>query len=186
MYALAGISNKELAEFFDSKTDLYKMLTENPRNYQKLQSISVEDVEVGEFCQYSHTLFSANVKLTQKIIRANGTLKTYHADKTYIFELQENGEYRVIAYTNEHLTEKVEQVKLTFVMADEELMTQMVDMNATSVTGPDMSQYRGFCGWAVETPCEDDSIQATIRILPDGTVLGGLEPMVLKPIFPIE
>lgn len=186
LYALAKVSNKELAAYIDPTSDLYKMLTDNPRNYQKFHSIWVEDVEVGEFCQYSETLFSANVTLTQQIIRTSGTRKTYYLDKTYLFELQDDGEYRVIAYTNEHLTDKVETVKLTFNWFGDETMTQMVDMNATSVTGPDMSQYRGFRGWAVETQREDYSVQATIRILPDGTVLGGLEPMVLKPVFSIE
>ena len=160
------------------------MLTENPRNYQKFQSIWVEDVQVSEYCQYSDTLFSANVTLTQKIIRTSGTLKTYYLDKTYIFEVCEDGTYKVIAYTNEHLTEKVETVKLVFRMAGDEVMTQMVDVNATAVIGPDMSNFSDFQGWAVESRIDDDSVLATIRILPDGTVLGGLEPMVLQPIFP--
>lgn len=185
MYALARISNKELATYIDSNSDLYKMLTENPRNLQKFTSATVEDVVVSDFCRYSDTFFSANVKLTQKIIRSSGTLKTYYLDKTYFFKLNDDGEYRVVAYTNEHVTDKVEAVKVTFITPTDEI-SHMVDINATSVSVPDMSEYSGFCGWATQTQYEENEVLIHVRILPDGTVLGGLEPMVLYPLFPHE
>lgn len=176
-YAIGAISNAQLKEYFDADSAVYKMLVTNPRNLQKYTSSSMEGIEVGEFYRYSDTLFSVNVKLTQKIIRTTGTLKVYRMDKTYFFTLID-GKYLVTAYTNQHVTEQVEQVCLTF----EGNMSIAVDADACSVSAPSV-EGEGFLGWATRTTADDGSIIMQVRILPDGTVLGDLEPMTLYPVF---
>ncbi len=180
-YAIGEIRDDELAVYFDASTDLYHMLTDNPRNLQKYTSSSVTDITVGEFVQYSDTLFSANVKLTQKIIRTSGTLKTYTMDKTYFFILTEDGEYRVTAYTNEHMTDLVETVRLTFI-TDSEPVSMSVDSTVQTVITPTIVNEDTFLGWATRTEDENGTVIYTIRIRPDGTALGKLEPMTLYPV----
>jgi hypothetical protein len=178
-FAIGAISYAQLKECFDANSAVYKMLVTNPRNLQKYTSASIDEktIEVSEFCRYSDTLFSVNVKLTQKIIRTTGTLKVYQLDKTYFFTLI-GGKYLVTAYTNQHMTEQVEQVCLTF----EGGVSIMVDVDASAVSVPPVEDGE-FLGWATRTTADDGSIIMQVRILPDGTVLGDLEPMTLYPVF---
>ena len=187
-YAIGAISNVQLKAYFDENSPLYKMLITNPRNLQKYTSASIDEnaMRVSEYCRYSDTMFSVNVKLTQKIIRTTGTLKTYQADKTYFFTKIGN-DYRVTAYTNEHVTETVEQVRLSFV-TESGTTGQMICTDDAIVTPPAATAPQGqeLVGWATKT-MEEGTITMTVRILPDGTVLGGLEPMELYPVFqPID
>ena len=180
--------NEEEKAYFDENSPLYKMLITNPRNLQKYTSASIDEnaMTVSEYCRYSDTMFSVNVKLTQKIIRTTGTLKTYQADKTYFFTKIGN-DYRVTAYTNEHVTETVEQVRLSFV-TESGTTGQMICTDDAIVTPPAATAPQGqeLVGWATKT-MEEGTITMTVRILPDGTVLGGLEPMELYPVFqPID
>lgn len=183
-YAIGAISGTQLKAYFDENSPVYKMLITNPRNLQKYTSASVDEntMTVGQYCRYSDTMFSVNVTLTQNIIRKDGTLKVYRADKTYFFT-QINGSYRVTAYTNEHVTELVEQVRLTFV-TDSGTVSQMVDARETVILPPavDVPQGQTLVGWATKSGA-GELITMTVRILPDGSVAGALEPMELYPVF---
>lgn len=184
-YAIAAVSNQKLAEYFAKDSDLYALLTTNPRNYQKYTSASITDVAVEQFCQYSDQLFSANVKLTQNIIRTNGTRKVIKMDKTYLFGITDSGQYRVLDYTNEHLTETVETVRLTFTSAEKDAsIWAVVEENTVDI--PDMVASTGIAGWATKAYDTHGNIVYTVRITPDGKVLGGLEPMTLYPIISEE
>jgi hypothetical protein len=76
------------------------------------------------------------------------------------------------------MTEQVEQVCLTF----EGGVSIMVDVDASAVSVPPVEDGE-FLGWATRTTADDGSIIMQVRILPDGTVLGDLEPMTLYPVF---
>ena len=179
-YAIADISNAQLREYFDVNSPVYKMLVTNPRNIQKHTSSSIDEdaILLSQYCRYGDGLFSVNVKLTQNIIRTSGTLKAYQLDKTYFISTL-NGQYRVTAYTNEYVTEVTEQVRLTFVTDDGEIV-QTVPGDALSVTMPPID---GLRGWATRTEDEWGNILLTVRLLPDGTLLGDPEPMTLYPVF---
>lgn len=181
-YAIGEISGVQLKEYFDGNSAVYKMLVTNPRNLQKYTSASIDenDIKVSGFCRYSDTVFSVNVKLTQKIIRTTGTLKVYELYKTYFFTLID-GKYLVTDYTNQNVTEYVEQVRLTF-MDQKTQSSVMVATDMTSVAVP-MVEDPQFLGWATRTTAENGSILMQVRILPDGTVLGALEPMTLYPVY---
>lgn len=185
-FAIGALPSAQLKSYFDENTELYKMLIKNPRNLQKYTSASVDEssIVVSDYCRYSDTLFSANVKLTQKIIRKDGTLKTYKLDKTYFFTHGDSGAYLVTDYTNEHVTETVEQVRLTFATGGEPVSV-MVDPADATVSVPEVTVPAGeeLVGWATKSNSSGDTVTMTVRILPDGTVLGGLEPMELHPVF---
>lgn len=186
-YSIGTISAAQLREYFDEQTPLYKLLTTNNRNIQGHKGSSIDETAmvVGEYCRYSDTLYSVNVKLTQKIIRLDGTVKVYTADKTYFFT-ERDGRYRVTSYTYEHMTEQVEQVRLKFV-TEQDCTSQMVSTSDTAVAAPEVTAPAGqvLVGWAVKM-VNGDQVTMTVRVLPDGTVLGGLEPMELYPVFDKE
>ena len=183
-YAIGALTNAQLKSYFDENSPLYKMLVTNPRNLQKYTSSSIDEktMEVSDFVRYSDTIFSVRVKLTQKIIRTTGTLKVYELNKTYFFTLTDKG-YRVSAYTNERVTEPVEQVRLTFVYDDMQTAV-VVSSRDQKVSAPEITAPEGkeFLGWASRTTSAD-CVTMTVRILPDGTILGALEPMTLYPVY---
>ena len=179
-FALKEITKQELALYFDASTELYDMLVTNPRFVQDYTSSSVENMTIGEYVQYSETLFSANVKLIQKIIRSSGTMKSYAMDKTYFFTLTD-GEYRVIAYTNEHMTDQVQTVRLIYNLPSGETVSYMADINTLTVSVPDMDT--DLQGWATKTQLNENTVQFDVRVLPDGTVLGELQPLMLYPVM---
>lgn len=176
-YAIGKIDDLALAQYFDQNSALYKMLVSNPRNIQKYTSESVEDVTVSQYYRYTDDLYSVRVSLTQKIVRSNGMLKVYYLDKTYFFTADDDGVYRVTNYTTEQVSAIVEQVRIQF----HDAYSVMVDVNTIVITPPQIDS-EGFLGWATMTQL-DDSVVYTIWVLPDGTVLGDLEPMTLYPYY---
>ena len=86
---MAGI----LRSLGDGKSPLYAMIVKNPLNLQKYTSAAVDEssITVSDYRRYSQELFSARVKLTQNIIRKDGTLKVYKLDKTYFFTKNSSG-----------------------------------------------------------------------------------------------
>lgn len=179
-FSMGGLTAAELRQYFDPESQVYSDIVNNPISVQKHKSFSVDEksIEVGEYCRYSDDLFSANVKLTVKVIRKDDTVKLYPLDKTYFFTRTDGGNYLVSAYTNEPVQEKVEQVRLTFV-ADERI-SFMVDREADTVSVPTMGEE--LVGWATKTNDEGGTSTMTVRLLPDGSVLGELEPMILYPV----
>ena len=185
-FAIDEINAKQLAAYFDAETDLYRMIVKCPHNIQTyIKSVIDESkIEVSQFRQYSDTLFSARVKLTQKITRTYGTIKTYKLDKTYFFTLNEKGEYRVVMATNEDAAREEKCVRLDFVQG-QSIDTRIVPADEKFADTPKMSS-ENFLGWAKRTKLDNGDVVMTVRILPDGTVLGDLEPMMLYPIYQTE
>jgi hypothetical protein len=75
-------------------------------------------------------------------------------------------------------------VRLTFLTGDHTPVSFMVDRRAGTVAVPevDIPQGQELVGWATRT-VGDSTITMTVRVLPDGMVLGGLEPLELHPVF---
>lgn len=184
-FAMRLISEKELQQYFDPTTELYAAIVANPIFIQKHNSSSIDEagMQIGQYYRYSDDLFCANVKLTATYIRKDNTVKEYKLDKTYFFSRSGEG-YLVTNYTNEAVQETVEQVRLTFLTGDHTPVSFMVDRRAGTVAVPevDIPQGQELVGWATRT-VGDSTITMTVRVLPDGMVLGGLEPMELHPVF---
>lgn len=186
-YSMRMISAAQLGQYFHRDSDIYQQIVGNDLNMQKHKSHSVDEnsVEISEFCRYSDSLFSARVKLTVNVIRNAGTLKVYKLDKTYFFTPNGEGRYLVSDYTNQPLQGKREQVRLRFAVQEDAPVSMMVDTTARTVTPPSVEVPQGaqLTGWAVRTADETGAVTLTVRVLPDGTVLGDPAPMTLYPVF---
>lgn len=180
-FSMGGLTAGELRQYFDAETQVYADIVNNPIFVQKNNGFSVDEkaIEVGQFCRYSDDLFSANVKLTVKVTRKDHTVKVYPLDKTYFFTRSGGEQYLVSDYTNQPVQETVEQVRLTF--AADERICVMVDSDADMVSVPEMGGQ--LVGWATKTDDGSGTITMTVRLMPDGTVLGELEPMTLYPVY---
>lgn len=185
-FAMGTISEGEFQQYFDSRTQLYTAIIANPIFVQKHKSSSIDEaaIEVGEYCRYSDELFSANVKLTVEYVRKDDTIKEYRLDKTYFFSRSSGGNYLVSGYTNEAVQETVEQVRMTFVTDEENRTSLLVSTDAGAVSVPEVIIPEGkeLVGWATKTE-NGNAVTMTVRLLPDGTILGNPEPMELYPVF---
>lgn len=186
-FAMGGIKATELQKYFDPDSQVYADIVGNPIFIQSNKGFSVDEssVEVSEYYRYSDDLFSANVKLTVNVIRKDNSVKVYELDKTYFFTRNGSDDYLVSEYTNEPVQEKVEQVRLTFAVNDEERVSLMVNPGADTVTLPEITVPEGeeLVGWATRTDTGGGTVTMTVRILPIGAVMGELEPMTLYPVF---
>ena len=193
-YSIRAISQASLRKYFDSKAQVYTdIITTHPFLQSYKGYTFVEDkTEIVSFYRYSDELFSVNVKLQMNVTRSNSTIKEIPVDKTYFFTLQSSGKYLVTKYTNEHLDETIEQVRLTYMNGEEQIDSQLVDSDAHSLTLPKVTAPEGkvFKGWAKRDTDEKGKVTMTIVFEPteDGTVQVGqtLEPMTLYAVFDVQ
>ena len=180
-FSMRKITAAALGNHFDSQSLIYQQIVSNPMFIQGHKSASVDEnaVQVTDFCRYGDAVFSARVKLTLHVLRKDDTTKLYPLDKTYFFRRGDDGRYLVFDYTNERVTERMEQVRVTF-MGDAPV-SLMVDQQATTVTPPPV-EGDGFLGWGEKT-LTDGVLTFTVRITPEGTVLGELKPMTLYGVY---
>lgn len=184
-FSMGGLTATALRQYFDPESQVFADIVNNPIFVQKNNGFSVDEktIEVGEYYRYSDDLFSANVKLTVNVIRKDNTTKVYPLDKTYFFTRTDGGDYLVSEYTNQPVQETQEQVRLTF--AGDERICFMVDCDANMASIPEIAVPEGdeLVGWGTRTDDGSGTITMTVRLMPDGTVLGGLEPMTLYPVY---
>lgn len=184
-YSMKTLTAAELRQYIDPQSNIYEQITNNPMFIQAHKKSYIDEtaVEVSEFCRYSDQMFSAKVKLAMNVIRKDDTLKVYPVEKTYFFTCNDSGDYLVTDYTNEPVQERIEQVRLTFVMGDER-QSVMVDTEADMVQLPEVPASAGqkLAGWAVKS-FDGETVTMTVRLLPAGEILGSLEPMELYPVY---
>lgn len=184
-YSMKNMTAAELQQYFDPQSRVYGDIVNNPMFIQANKGSSIDEraIEISEYCRYSDRIFSARVKLNVNVIRKDDTLKVYPLEKTYFFTCNDGGNYLVTDYTNEPVQEQIEQVRLTFMM-DEEKRSVMVETEAETVQLPEISAPVGqkLAGWSVKS-FDGETITMTVRLLPTGEILGGLEPMELYPVY---
>lgn len=193
-YALRDISEWDLKQYFDSGSDIYYNIIHTHPFLQDYLGYSFDEsvTNVYDFYRYSDDLFSARVTLLLKVTRTNGTIKEISMDKTYFLTKGSNGKYLVTQYTNVHVQEQEEQVRLTFMNGSEQVDTMMISSDAATVTLPAVTAPEGqvLQGWAVRGQDESGKTTMTIVLVPDanGIALTGqtLEPMTLYAVFAEE
>lgn len=192
-YCIRAVSNAQLAEFFDSKSDYYKELIQTSLFVQGYDSFSFveEKTAVSDFTRYNENLFSARIQLTMEIKRLSGRQTKYlEMNTTYFFSKLDKG-WRVTDITNVPVHEKTELVRLRFFTDDAMPNSQMVDIHETSLTLPSVSVPQGqiLKGWAKQETNDKGQITMTVVFTPDETGKvtlpenTTLEPMDLYPVF---
>lgn len=186
-YSMKTLSVAELRQYFDPESRVYSDIVSNPMFIQAHKSSYIDEaaVEVSEYCRYSDRMFSAKVSLTVNVIRKDDTLKAYPLEKTYFFTCNDSGNYLVTDYTNEPVQTQVEQVRLTFVLENEK-QSIMADAGTKTVQLPQITAPAGqkLAGWAVKS-FDGEAVTMTVRVLPTGEILSGLEPMELYPVYQV-
>lgn len=194
MFAIRKIGSGTLAQYFDSRSQLYKDVISTTVFLKAIASYDFRDLGVEDYYCYSDDLFSARVLLTMDVHTVSGYTKVFEINTTFFFKKSSSGTFKVISSTNVDTTERVEQVLLRFMNGEEELERMMVDSTSATLTTPSVSVPNGkvFKGWAVKSTDDNGNTQMTILFTPDeaGTVAVSpnqtLEPMVLHAVFAAE
>ena len=192
-YCIRAVTNAQLAEYFDSKSDYYKELIQTSLFVQGYDSFRFLDdkTSVSDFTRYNENLFSARIQLTMEIKRLSGRQTKYlEMNTTYFFTKLEKG-WRVTDITNVPVHEKTELVRLRFFAEGSLLDSQMVNAHETGITLPTVSAPEGqiLKGWAKQETNDQGQITMTVVFTPDETGKvtlpedTTLEPMDLYPVF---
>lgn len=184
-------ATKNLAAYFDTNTDIYKVIRRNETWLQDYKGYTFANESVEAYCPYSDDFFSVKVSLVLNVTRMNGTVKEYALDNSFFFRRQGNGTYLVTEMTNVDVSEPVTEVCLTYKNGNEILKSEFVKADSNKVTVPLVEAPQGqmFSGWMKEeidkegrktqklmfVPNENGEVS-----LPSGYVL---EPMTLFPLF---
>ena len=185
-YMIGAASRTALRNCFDTRTDIYRTITENTTWMQSYASYQLGEAEITDYYCYNGEYFSARVSLTIDVTRKNGTVKEYELDNTF-FVKKAGSQWLVWEMINANPQETVTNVRLTFVSQDQVIHTEMVDAESTKLTLPQITAPEGktFAGWFTQTVNEKGSTTMELVFEPsqDGTVRlpadTVLEPMTL-------
>jgi hypothetical protein len=194
-FAIRAISSTQLRKYMDSSSQLYADVVNTPAFMQAYTGYKFQDgIQVTNFCRYSDTLFSARVQMKMDVYASRGNTKVFEMDTTFFFSMNSAGSYLITSSTNVDTTERIEQIRLTFMEGDKKVDSFMVDSGAYSVTLPTVTAPQGkvLKGWAIQEVDDKGNINMTILFVPgeDGTALMPPEeapgPMTLHAVFEIE
>lgn len=182
-------TSEQLRRYFDSESRIYDTIRSSEIWISNTVGHSFENEEIGEYCRYSRSLFSARVRMDMNVKRTNGTLKGYHVDSTFFFRRTAAG-WRAYEMTNVDVQQEITRTRLIFMDGREELGRLFVSSEERSFTPPEVTAPAGrrFVGWAVREK-SGDSVTMTVRFRPgaDGTAAlpAGWtpEPLTLYAVF---
>lgn len=189
-YMIGDATRTALRECFDSRSDIYRTITENTTWMQNYARYELGEAEISDYYCYNSEYFSARIALTLEVTRRDGTVKEYELDNTFF--LKKAGEQWVVwDMINANPQDTVTHVRLTYVYEDQVIRSEMVDAESTTLALPEITVPEGktFTGWFTQTvdaaggttmelafePDEDGSVR-----LPFDTVL---EPMTLYALY---
>ena len=190
MYMIEAVGADKVAKYFETTSDVYKMIVRSERWMQDYSDYRFGNEEVSNYVRYTDDLFSAKVSLSLFVTRTNGTVREYKVDDTLFFELQNTGKWLVFDKTNEDVTAPKGQVRLTFMDGDTQISSEFYDTDSKTLTIPVPAAPSGkvFTGWYRKDVNENGTTTATVIFSPDesGTVsVTGikLEPMTLYALY---
>lgn len=189
-YMIGAVGRTALRNCFDTRSQIYRTITENTTWMQSYARYELGQVEITDYYCYSEEYFSARVSMTLEVIRKDGTVKPYELDNTF-FVKKAADQWLVWEMINSDPQETVSQVLLTFVSDNQVMHTQMVDAQSNKLTLPEITVPEGktFLGWFIQTVSETGSTTMELAFepnesntvaLPAQTVL---EPMTLYALF---
>ena len=190
MYMIEAVGADKVAKYFETTSDVYKMIVRSERWMQDYSDYRFGNEDVTNYVRYSDDLFSAKVSLSLFVTRTNGTVREYKVDDTLFFELQKTGKWLVFDKTNEDVTAPKGQIRLTFMDGDTQVSSEFYDTDSKELTIPVPAAPSGkvFTGWYRKDVNENGTTTATVIFSPDeeGRVsVSGikLEPMTLYALY---
>ena len=169
LYMIRKVNKAEIANFFDSKSQIYKTITSSEVGWmQSYASYRFTEPSFRQFYRYSDSVYSIFVDITLEVVRGNGSVKEYDLANTLFLTKNSNGKYMVTEMTNIDVQQKTEQVRLTFVNEGSVLSTGMVDANANKLALPTVTAPDGkvFAGWVTQGTDENGKLTLTMVFEP--------------------
>lgn len=189
-YMIGDATRTALRNCFDSRSDIYRTITENTTWMQSYASYRLSEAEIADYYCYNEEYFSARITLRVDVTRKNGSVKEYELDNTFFLK-KAGGQWVVWEMINSNPQETVTSVRLTYLSEDQVIHTEMVDAETNTLTLPEVTAPEGktFAGWFTQTVNEnggttmelvfEPSESGSVR-LPSDTVL---EPMTLYALY---
>lgn len=190
LFMIEAVYGDSVAKYFDTTSDIYKMIVRSDRWMQDYSDYRFGNEQVSDYVRYSDDLFSAKVSLSLYVTRTNGTVREYKVDDTLFFELQSTGKWLVFDKTNEDVSTRKGEVRITFMDGDTQISSEFYDTDSKELTIPVPAAPAGkvFTGWYRKDVNENGTTTATVLFTPDenGHVsISGftLEPMTLYALY---
>ena len=194
-YALRMIekaTKNELAKYFDSTSDSYKTIVSIDPWMQEwfFKSYEWGEESITGYYRHNDKLFSVHVNLSMFVTRTDETIKEYAVNHSFLFEKQ-GSTWKCVNMTNVDFREQSAMVRLSFLLGDTVIFTNLFPEDTDSVTLPTVTAPQGkvFSGWYRLDTAEDGSMSYTQvfapqedskAVLPAGT---HLTPMNLYALF---
>lgn len=189
-YMIGDVSRTVLQNSFDSRSDIYRTITENTTWMQNYSHYQLGTAEITDYYCYSDEYYSARVALTLTVTRKNGSTKEYRLDNTFFLKKAED-QWLVWEMINSNPQDTVTSVRLTYIFEDRVIQTELVDAQSNKLNLPEITVPEGktFTGWFVQRITEngvttmelafEPSADGIVK-LPANTVL---EPMTLYALY---
>ena len=181
---MIGKNKGNLRKYFDSNKETYSTIIKNETWMQSYASYKVGEATVTEYYRYADKLFSARISLTLRVTRKDSSVKEYPLDTTFFVEKQGDS-WKVIEMTNVAVQEQMTDVRLTYMLDNEVVHTEMVAADSRSITTPEAPAVEGktFLGWFTKSVDAEGNTTMSLAFAPNenNTVTLGadLEPMVV-------
>ena len=181
---MIGKNKGNLRKYFDSSTATYSTIVSNETWMQSYSSYRFGDAAVTEYYRYSDKLYSARIAIILYVTRGDGSVKEYDLDTTFFIQKQGDS-WKVIEMTNVHVQEQLTDIRLTYMVDDEVLYTEMVAADTRSITTPEVPTVEGktFAGWFTKTVDAEGNTKMSLAFAPNEnntvTLASDLEPMVV-------
>lgn len=181
---MIGKNRGNLRKYFDSSKPSYATISGVEIFMQDYTGYRFGEEEVTEYYRYSDDLYSARIKVILYVTRKNGTVKEYDLDTTFFMEKQGDS-WKVIEMSNVHMQEQITNIRLTYMMDDQLLHTEMVASDTRSITTPEVPAVEGktFAGWFTKTVDAEGNTKMSLAFAPNETntvaLSSDLEPMVV-------
>ena len=189
-YMIGDASRTALRKYFDSRSEIYQTITQNTTWMQNYASYKLGTAEISDYYCYSDEYYSARVALTLKVTRKDGSIKEYQLDNTFFLK-KAGDQWKVWEMINSNPQDTVTAVRLSFVVDDQVIHTEMVDAQSSKLTLPQVTVPEGktFTGWFTQRVDENGITTMELAFEPseDGTVRlpsdSQLEPMTLYALY---
>lgn len=189
-YMIGDASRTALRKYFDSRSEIYQTITQNTTWMQNYASYKLGTAEISDYYCYSDEYYSARVALTLKVTRKDGSIKEYQLDNTFFLK-KAGDQWKVWEMINSNPQDTVTAVRLSFVVDDQVIHTEMVDAQSSKLMLPQVTVPEGktFTGWFTQKVDENGITTMELAFEPseDGTVRlpsdSQLEPMTLYALY---